>query len=339
MTVTLRDVAQHVGKSVTTVSRALADYSDVSLQTKQVVQQAVEELGYVPNITARQLQKQRTDTIGLLLPSLNLRFSDPFFSEFLSAIVEEAKSQGFDLLITTHTSADDEADTYLQYVRSRRVDGFILVRLHRSDPRIALLQDHNYPFVAFGQTEQKGDFPFVDEDSKMGIKLIIEHLTDLGHRRIGAIMEPAMFSKSWFRMQGFISGLQAAGIEFDESLVLEGGFRQRSGQSLGAQLLDMPNPPTAIVAANDLIALGAMNAAYERGLTVGTDVSITGFDDIALAAYTNPSLTTLRQPVHEIGTRICDMLFKIITNQPLSQRQIVLSPELVVRRSSGPPMG
>ena len=337
MTVTLRDVAQHVGRSVTTVSRALADYSDVSPQTKEAVQLAVQELGYVPNITARQLQKQRTDTIGLLLPEVNLRFSDPFFSEFLSAIVERAKVHGFDLLITTHVSADDEAATYLQYIRSRRVDGFILVRMSRADPRIALLQEQNYPFVAFGQMEGVSDFPFVDEDSELGIRLIVEHLVTLGHKRIGAIMEPTNLSKSWFRFQGFINGLKDNGIEYDESLVREGGFRQRSGQLLGAQLLDLPNPPTAIVAGNDLIAVGAINAAHERGLVVGKDVSITGFDDIALAEYVNPSLTTLHQSVHEIGTQICDMLINIIKQESIPQEQIIHSPELVVRESSGPP--
>lgn len=338
MSVTLRDVAEHVGRSVTTVSRALADYSDVSPQTKEAVKIAVQELGYVPNITARQLQKQRTDTIGLLLPALNLRFSDPFFSEFLSAIVEQAKAAGFDLLVTTHTSADDEAETYLQYIRSRRVDGFILVRMARHDSRVKLLQEHNYPFVAFGRTEAPSDFPFVDEDSELGIRLIVDHLIALGHRRIGAIMEPAELSKSWFRMQGFINGLKANGIDYDQSLVREGGFRQRSGRLLGAQLLDMPDPPTAIVAGNDLIALGAMNAAHERGLVVGQDVSITGFDDIALAAYINPPLTTLHQPVHKIGTQICDMLIKLINRESLPQEQTVLSPELVVRESSGPPL-
>lgn len=336
MAVTLRDVAEHVGRSVTTVSRALADYSDVSPQTKEAVKMAVQELGYVPNITARQLQKQRTDTIGLLLPALNLRFSDPFFSEFLSAIVEQAKTHGFDLLVTTHASADDETETYLQYIRSRRVDGFILVRMARHDSRVALLQEHNYPFVAFGRAEDPSNFPFVDEDSELGIRLIVEHLIELGHRRIGAIMEPAELSKSWFRMQGFINGLKANGIDYDDSLVLEGGFRQRSGRLLGAQLLDMPDPPTAIVAGNDLIALGAMNAAHERGLVVGKDVSITGFDDIALAAYINPPLTTLRQSVHKIGTQICDMLIKLINHESLPQEQTILSPELIVRESSGP---
>jgi len=336
MTVTLRDVAQHVGKSVTTVSRALADYSDVSPLTKEAVQAAVQELGYVPNITARQLQKQRTDTLGLLLPEVNLRFSDPFFSEFLSAVVEQAKVHGFDLLVTTHASADDEVETYLQYIRSRRVDGFILVRMSRTDPRIALLQEHNYPFVAFGQMEGTSNFPFVDEDSEFGIRLIIDHLIALGHNRIGAIMEPTKLSKSWFRLQGFINGLKVNGVDYDETLVVEGGFRQRSGQLLGAQLLDLPNPPTAIVAGNDLIALGAINAAYERGLKVGKDVSITGFDDIALAAYVNPPLTTLHQPVRKIGTQLCDMLIKIITQESLSQRQIIHSPQLVVRESTGP---
>jgi LacI family transcriptional regulator len=292
-------------------------------------------LGYEPNIIAQQLQKQRTDAIALILPTANLRFSDPFFGEFLSGIVEQATQHGISLLVSAHPP-DDEEETYLRFIRSRRADGFIIVRPQRHDPRIDLLRARNAPFVVFGRVEEGNDFPFIDEDSELGIRLIIDHLFALGHTRLGFIAEPIHLTKTYHRLLGFKNGLTAHGLPVDDALIIEGGFRQRAGRLVAHQLFDLANPPTAIVACNDLIALGAITATQERGLVVGQDVSITGFDDIVLAEYANPPLTTIHQPAHQIGSMLCQMLVKIIRQQPLAEKQIILQPELVVRQSSGP---
>jgi len=315
MAIRLKDLATHVGKSITTVSRALGDYDDVSPATKALVHQAVAELGYEPNVAARQLQKKRTDTIGLLLPATVPRFSDPFFSQFLAGIVEQAAEYGIDLLVTSNSSDNEEQECYLRYMRSRRVDGFIVVRTQRYDTRIEMLCEHDFPFAAFGRTEIVQDFPFVDDDGEQGIQMMVEHLVALGHRRIACIMEPPNLMKAHLRLSGFLQGLDTHNLPIDEALILVGGFRQRSGRLLGGQLLDLPDPPTAIVAQNDLLALGAMSAANERELLVGTDVSITGFDDIDLAEYANPPLTTIRLPAYEMGKRICQLLFDVINGE------------------------
>ncbi|MEM7344629.1 MAG: LacI family DNA-binding transcriptional regulator [Chloroflexota bacterium] len=337
MAVTLKDLAVHVDRSITTVSRALAGYQDVSPRTRDQVLQAAEELGYEPNITARQLQKQATDTIALILPNNNNpQISDPFFSEFLAGIVDQTTRYGLDLLVTTHSPDEDAKEVYLKYIRSRRVDGFIIIRTQRNDARIKLLRDCDFPFVAFGRVETDNEFPFIDEDGELGIRMVVDHLVALGHTRLAFIAEPANLTKAHNRLQGFIKGVTAHGLPLDESLILEGGFRQRAGRLSTLQLLDHPNPPTAIVAVNDLVALGAISAAQEQGLVVGRDVSITGFDDIALAEYTHPPLTTLHLPAHEIGMKICQTLFNVINREPLAEPQVILQPELVVRQSSGP---
>lgn len=325
-----------VGRSVTTVSRALGGYDDVSPETRKRVLQAAQELGYEPNITARQLQKRRTDTIGLILPSFNPRFSDPFFSEFLTGVVEETTQRSFDLLVSTDVTTEDETSRYLKFIRSRRVDGFIVVRTQRQDSRITLLKKHNYPFVAFGRVEGENDFPFIDEDGEQGIQQIVNHLIELGHTRFACISEPTYLMKSYLRVQGFRKALAEHGLPIDESRIIAGGFRQKSGQQIGGQLLDLDDPPTAIVAVNDLLALGAMRAARERGLVIGQDVSITGFDDIVLAEYAHPPLTTVHQPARRIGTMLCRMLVKLINRESLDQKQVVLQPELIVRQSTGP---
>ena len=331
----LKEIAQRVGRSVTTVSRALAGYEDVSEATREQVRQVALELGYEPNIIARQLQKQRTDTIALILPTFGPRFSDPFFSEFLAGVGNEAARQGFDLLVSTRTPGEEEERAYLKNIRSRRVDGFIIVRTRRHDPRILILREHNYPFAVFGRVEGDNDFPLVDEDGESGIKLVVEHLIKRGHTRLAFIAAPPDFMFAFYRLNGFIKTLEAHGLPVDSTLIREGDLTQRAGREVGKWLLDLPHPPTAIVACNDLMALGAISAAQERGLVVGQDIAIAGFDDTPWAEHSHPSLTTVHQPIYRIGAMVCEMLAKIIRGETLPERQIVLQPSLMIRQSSG----
>ena len=337
MTATLKEIAERVGKSVTTVSRALADYDDVSQTTRKQVRRVALELGYEPNIVARQLQKQRTDTIGLILPTFGPRFLDPFFSEFLAGVGSEATRQGFDLLVSTRAPGEEEEKAYLKNIRSRRVDGFIIVRTRRRDGRISLLQENNYPFASFGRVEGNNDFPLVDEDSELGVKLVVNHLVEQGHIRLACIAASSDLMFAHYRLKGFIETLEAHGLPVDTTLITEGDLTQRAGREDGGQLLDRVNPPTAIVACNDLMALGAMGAAQERGLVVGRDIAITGFDDIPWAEHAHPPLTTVHQPIYQIGTIVCQMLIKVISGEEIAERQVILQPSLIIRQSSGHP--
>jgi LacI family transcriptional regulator len=292
-------------------------------------------MGYEPNISARNLQKQRTDTIALIVPtSIKLRFSDPFFSEFLSGIVEQTSHNGFNLNISTDASTDVRG-SYLKSIRGRRVDGFIVIRTQRQDERIELLSENNIPFVAFGRSEGNNGIHLVDDDDKDGIRQVVDHLVSLGHTRLACICEPLHFTKSHNRMLGFREGLEAHNLRCEPELIVESNFHQRSGQLAARQLLDATNPPTAIVACNDLLALGAMNEAQERGLVVGRDISITGFDDIILAEYANPSLTTVHLPAKQMGVMVARMLLKIINKERIEVKQIILKPSLVIRNSTG----
>lgn len=336
MAVTLKHIAERVGKSVTTVSRALAGYDDVSQATRRLVQEIAQEMGYEPNIIARQLQKQRTDTLALILPTFGPRFSDPFFSELLAGVGNEAARHGFNLLLSTRATGDEETAAYLKAMRSRQVDGFIIVRTWRQDARISVLQEHNCPFAVYGRIEGDNDFPLVDEDSTLGMRLIVDHLVEQGHTHLAYIGAHPDMMFAHFRLTGFLKALEAHGLPKHEELIVEGDLTQRGGRALAAQLLDRAIPPTAIVACNDLTALGAMSAAQERGLEVGRDVSITGFDDIPPAEHTHPPLTTVHQPVYRIGTIVCRMLIKLIKGEPIEEQQIILQPTLIIRQSSGP---
>lgn len=336
MAVTLKDIAQRVGKSVTTVSRALNDYDDVGEETKARVRQVAEELGYTPSILAQRLQKRQSETIGLILPTFGPRFSDPFFSEFIAGIGNRAAEAGYDLLVSTRPPGEREIGAYRRYVGSRRVDGFIVVRTRRQDARIDFLREAGAPFVAFGRTDPPLDYPFVDEDSALGMRRIGSHLAEYHHRVIACITPPDSLTFTHERLRGLREGLAEHGLQLRPDYIRESDLTQRGGYEQARQLLALPEPPTAIVASNDLMALGAITAARERGLRVGRDVSITGFDDIPMAEHSHPSLTTVHQPIYQIGGQVCGMLIQIIHGEQLEESQILLQPRLIPRQSSGP---
>jgi LacI family transcriptional regulator len=335
MSVTIKDIAKRVGLSVTTVSRALNDFDDVSAETKELIRQTAEEMGYVPNSLAQRFQKRKTDTIGLILPTFGPRFSDPYFSELLAGIGNKAANQGYDLLVSTRAPGDEELLAYRQMVQGNRVDGLVVVRTRQHDDRIEYLRSVKFPFVAFGRVEGELDFPFVDEDGAYGMKLVADHLVNLGHKRIACIASPPELTFSQYRLDGLRSRLQELNTPLDSTLIRIGDLTQRSGYEQATELLDLPQPPTAIVAFNDLMAFGAMSATQDRGLAVGSDVSITGFDNIPMSAHSHPPLTTIDQPIYQIGSIVCEMLVKCVQGEVLEEKQVLLQPELNIRGSSG----
>ncbi len=197
------------------------------------------------------------------------------------------------------------------------------------------LQESDFPFVAFGRAEDKLDFPFVDEDGTYGMKLVVKHLVGLGHTRIACIAPPPELMFAHYRLQGFEAGLAEAGLQVDDSLIMVGDLTQRGGYEQACKLLDSAPPPSAIATCNDLMAFGAMSAAQERGLVIGKDISITGSDDIPMAEFSHPLLTTLHQPLYKIGGMVCEMLIKLIQGETLDESYVLLKTELIVRQSSG----
>jgi len=333
--ITLKDISIKVGKSITTVSRALNGYDDVSPETKKMIQVAAEEMGYRPNIIAQRLQKQKTDTLGFIVPTFGPRFSDPFFSEFLAGVGNMSSDLGFDLLVSTQPPGEKEFKAYHKMMDGQRVDGFIIVRTRRNDDRINDLLKQGFPFTVFGRIEGRNDFPYVDEDGSYAMRQIAEHLVGLGHTRIGCIAPDPELMFAATRIKGLKDGLAAHGIQLDESMCKVGDLTQKGGHLQAKAIMNEPDPPTAIVACNDLMALGAISAAQDLGLEVGRDISITGFDDIPLAEYSHPPLTTVHQPIYQIGGMVCEMLIKIILGQELEQKHILLKPSLIIRESSG----
>jgi len=336
MPVTLKELAQHVNLSVTQVSRALGGFSDFSSNTRARVEQAARELGYTPNIYAQRLKKQRTDTIGFILPTSEPRFADPFFGELLAGIGNQANQSSFDLLLSTHAPGAKEMFAYERIVRGRTVDGLVLVRVRRDDERIKFLVQHNFPFVAYGRSELKLDYAYVEVDSYSGFCDAAQHLYDLGHRRIAFIAAPRELTFAARRQAAYVDTLHKYNLPTDKQLIVTGDLTQAAGYAAATQLLALPKRPTAIMAANDLMALGAMRAIQERGLEVGRDIAVLGFDGLPLAEHSHPSLTTVYQPVYEIAQQVTRLLIQLIHGEKPEPMQVLLRPTLIVRESTVP---
>lgn len=333
----LKDLSQKTGFSITTVSRALAGYSDVSEQTRQRILTAAREMDYQPDEVARQLRSQRTYTLGLILPAHDHSFSEGFFHQLMRGIGDTAGAARYDVLIGAGAPGDDELATYKRIVGGNRVDGMILARTRQHDERIAYLRRIGHPFVVSGRTapDEESDFPYIDVDSQAGIASATAHLIALGHRKIGLILPPPEIAYTEYRRRGYEQALTAAGLPYHPERIVHGDL-MRSGGHMGMNTLLNRHPDmTAVVCCNDLMALGAMQTIQARGLTVGRDVAVVGFDDLPLSEYAHPPLTTVRQPIYEIGQRLVEILISIISGKPTAVTQMLLPTTLIVRESCG----
>lgn len=338
---TIRDVARYAKVSVGTVSNVLNGSPLVKQETRERVLAAIEALNFHPMAAARTLSTQRTNTIGMVRTELRPQNrhieSDPFVLDLIDGITSAAVESGIGLTFWTTYVGPSEMELYRRLVSGRQIDGLIVFALRENDPRIAYLKEQDFPFVTFGRQEPLDAANWIDVDSAYGIELAVRHLAELGHERIGYISPPHEQFLTRQRWAGFVAGMRAAGLRIERDLIHEGDFSEKSGQLGAHYLLDLPQPPSAIICNNDRMALGAMHAVQARGLAAGRDVSVVGYDNVPLSRYSNPSLTTLSQPTREIGGMLFELLTSMIDGQPdeaLSGK--LVQPELHVRQSTGP---
>jgi len=336
MSVTIRDVARRLNLSITTISRALDGYGDVAEETRQRVIQAAQEMGYMPNRAARQLRKQRAETIGYIQPTSTPRFSDPFFSEFVAGLGDEAAADNYDLLISSAPPEENaERQIYQRWVRSRKVDGYVLNRMRLKDWRVQYLAEMKVPFVSLERSLDEVDYPSVTVDGKGGMMALVRVLVERGHKQIAYIGASLDLAIQADRYSGFCQGLQEGGIALLPELIAESDLTLQGGYQAAQKLFSSSNPPSAVVCINDLTAMGAIQAASAQGLVVGRDVAIAGFDGIEEERHTQPALTTLKQPVYDIARELVKLLLAEINGTPAAERRIHLHPELILRASTG----
>lgn len=324
----LAKIAAVLGLSVTTVSRALAGYDDVSAATRARVAAEAERIDYRPNAVARRLRRGRAEAVGVVLPTAAGQFDDPFFLRMLSAIGPALEAAGLDLLVTTARPGADEMRAYRNLVENRKVDGVLLARTRRHDDRIAYLLDQGFPFVAHGRSETSRAFAYVDIDGETACREATERLLGFGHRRIGLINAPEVYTFAMYREAGWLAALGAPGPLRRVEATEENGF-QAMRDLLRTQA------PTAVLCATDRIAVGALHAVVDAGLVVGRDVSIIGYDDLPLATYTSPPLTTIAQPIERAARRMVEMLLARIAGAAPDAMQEVWPAALVARASDG----
>jgi LacI family transcriptional regulator len=335
MPVSIRDVAHHLNISITTVSRALNGYEDVSEETRQRVMQAATDLGYTPNRAARQLRRKFSDTIGYILPEAAPRLSDPFFAEFIAGLGDEATSQGFELMVSTATSGShEEQQAYERWLHGRKVDGIVLNRMHLNDWRVQYLAQNKFPFVTLERSLDPFEYPTVETNGRLWFRKLIDHLASLGYQRIAYIGTDPELKIHADRFAGYQDGLKAHGLVFDPSLVVSGDLTSEGGYRAAEKLLALSIPPSAITCVDDMTAIGALHAAHEMGWIVGKNLAVTGFDGIEGFMHTQPPLTTVNQPVYMIACRLVQMLIDQIKGTIMETQHVQIEPALEIRQST-----
>lgn len=337
---TIKDVAQRAGVSTATVSYVLNDSAPVRPETRERVLEAARELGYRASSIARSLQAQRSHLVGYSWHYTPPDQPNPILDRFLHSLGQAAAKRGYHLLAFPVQTNEDELAAYEGFIRSQRVDGFVLSGTNFDDPRIAYLREQGFPFVAFGRANPEWDFPWVDVDGVAGLRQATAHLLALGHERIAFLGWAGRSAAGDWRRRGYEEALRAAGLPLDPAWQFSVVQSYEEGYRIGQQLLAAPPAmrPTALVCVSDVLAIGAMNGALDAGATIPGDLAITGFDDVPLAQYLRPGLTSLRQPITEVGEAMMLMLLRIVNGEQLApaERHLLLQPELIVRGSTDP---
>lgn len=330
--VTLADVAQLAQVSKMSVSRVLNGQAGVSEKTRQRIVEAIERLGYVQNLPPR-TRSAGSKMIALLIPDI----TTTYMGEILRGVSGAAEHLNYGLMLYTQGSSNHTQRTsyYLSLLNNTLVDGVLMVVPLDYEVIVHDLKEHKLPYVLIDHHNGTESEPSVTATNRKGVLDAMRHLMALGHRRIGFITGRMDIACSHDRLQGYRDGLAEVGLPFDPALVREGDFTQPTGFRQAQALLELPEPPTAIVASNDVMAFGVMDAAKLGGLTIGHDISIIGFDDIFMASQTYPALTTVRQPMADMGETALEMLVTLLQGRPILNHRRELPTELIIRASTG----
>lgn len=327
---TIYDVAQAAGVSIATVSKVINGTGRISDKTRKHVLVIMDQLKYQPSMVASALTGKSTFTIGLTLPDL----ANPFFAEIARAVEDRCHEFGFNVFICSTDNDPDKEVKYFSLLTQKRVDGIIVATRIQNDQFLKKLIQQNVPIALITNEMPTLAVDTVMVDDFLGGYQAGSHLAELGHRRIAILKEDTDTKSNRERIYGCQQAMIAAGIEPDERLVSIGGFTVQSGKEAMTELLKLDNPPTAVFACNDLLAIGAIQAAREQGLQLPADLSVVGFDNTILATIIDPPLTTIGQPIQEIGRQAVELLVQEIKGEKTLKQRVVLLPELVVRSSS-----
>ncbi|QSO54386.1 LacI family DNA-binding transcriptional regulator [Alicyclobacillus curvatus] len=330
---TIKDVAAQAGVSPSTVSRVLADSPRISDETKERVRRVLRELDYHPNAFARSLVTNVAGAMGILIPPGTEFFQNPFFSEMMSGVTEVARSQGFDIVLST--SVNDETEVLERMIRGRRVDGILLLRSRKEDPAIRAVLEYQFPAVLLGRPPEGMPISSVNNENVQAAYEATKHLVRLGHRKIGFLGGDVSYVVTDDRLRGYRQALLDNGIEPDDRMEVSSYLVEHGGYLGMMRLLAASERPTAVLASDDVLAFGAMRAAGELGYSLPDDMAIVGFNDIRLAELANPALTSVRVHMHDLGVAAADLLVERVKSPMAPPSERIVPTELVIRNSCG----
>ncbi|PYI51798.1 LacI family DNA-binding transcriptional regulator [Paenibacillus flagellatus] len=333
MKTTIYDIAKAAGVSIATVSKVINETGRISADTRERVHEIMKELDYQPSVVASALTGKSTFSIGLLIPDL----ANPFFAELARSVEDRGQELGFNLVMCSTDNNPKKEASYVTLLKQKRVDGIIIATGLSDETILKGLIDQKIPlaFVARDMPSVVSDSVLIDDF--MGGYLGASHLVSLGHRRIAILSDDLAQRSGSERIRGYRHALEEAGIAFEPDYVAESASSPDAGKRRTFELLDSEKPPTAIFAFNDLLAIGVVQAAKERRLSIPWDLSVVGFDNTILAGIVDPPLTSVSQPIPDIGRQVMDVLIGAIRDRKQAKERIVLKPELIVRESTAFP--
>ncbi len=328
MAVSIKDIAKAAGVSPSTVSRALSDHPRISQETKERIRHLAKEMEYTPSLLARSLVTQDTATVGVVITMA----SDPFLTHLVTSIEEVAREQGYSVLMSSSYLDPDRELELVAAFHGRRSKGIIVIGSQIVDGYLQLHDRLPLPIVLTNCRT----YPYsVSTDNLAGVRQAIEHLVQLGHRRIAYVANRRSYRSNLDRLTSYQQVLAASGIAVDEDLIIEGDGSLQRGNAAARILLSHSQPPTAVFCFNDMTAIGVLSALQQAKIRVPEQMSVVGFDDVEFAAHCYPRLTTVRQPTDLMGQRLIHMLLALIQGQEDVGPE-VLPAELVIRESTGP---
>lgn len=331
MPVTIEDISARLGISISTVSKALNDYPDVSQKTRQMVREAALQMGYQPSAAARNLRRGRTEKLGLLI-NHSLSYISEYLSEIMSGIALTAEQNGKNIILYTETVK--QPDGLAKICRSGEIDGALLLWANPTQEMLELLGSEHLPYVVLGRRVAYEPASYVAPDNFTGAYHLTRHLIERGHRRIGFMRRQLHGPTNIDRFAGYQRAHEDAGLMIDEALIVNTEIEPNSGYYALLKLIDQAQPPTAVFAFHDLMAVDALRAAADRGLTVPDDIAIVGFDGLRSSEITNPRLTTVKQPLVAMGQKAVEILLDQLKNPLLPAQHYIFPVELIVRASS-----
>jgi DNA-binding LacI/PurR family transcriptional regulator len=331
MPIKIQDIAHQLGISVSTVSKALNDYDDVSEATRDRVRLAAGELGYYPSAAAQSLRSQQTYKIGLVVNYPVATVGD-YLAELIIGSAQAAEKERFNIIL--YTTVANPMDRLARICRGREVDGVLLLWVSPLAESAALMKSEQIPFVIVARRVAEHNLSYVVADNFSGALALTRHLISLGHRRIAFTPQPELHETSQDRYAGYCQALEEAGISYDDRLVIPIPVNAGAHSEGIEAIFDLPDPPSAIFAFNDNVAIGALQAANSRGMRVPEDIAIAGFDGMHSSLITTPALTTVRQPVQEIGRRAVEAVVESMTGGNPGLQQVILPTKLIVRQST-----